>query len=99
MSLQPEFSLTVWNGFLLVISLIVIRFAPPALIDRDSLPRLDYFPPVVGFKRISLRVYLVTNTILLIYPTRCFSRLNRAPGFFSRASSFTCWGSPVMPWP
>jgi protein-S-isoprenylcysteine O-methyltransferase Ste14 len=51
-----------------MIALLALRFGIPALIRKDTLGELEFFPPVQGLERIALRVYFVTNTYLIFSP-------------------------------
>lgn len=68
MTLCPPIALTLWNGFLLIIPLLALRYGLPALVRRQALAELDYFPPVQNLERLALPVYFVTNTFLIFSP-------------------------------
>jgi len=68
MTIYPRFTLTVLNGFLLIIPLLVLRFGIPALVRKQALAELDYFPPAAGLEKAALKVYFVTNTFLVFSP-------------------------------
>jgi protein-S-isoprenylcysteine O-methyltransferase Ste14 len=68
MEIYPTITFTVLNGFLLIIPLLGLRFGLPALIRKEALSELDHFPPVIGFERIALKVYFITNTFLIFSP-------------------------------
>jgi protein-S-isoprenylcysteine O-methyltransferase Ste14 len=68
MNLFPEFSLTWMNGFLLMIPLLGLRYGIPAVLRKEALAELDYFPPVQGKEKIALKGYFITNTILIFSP-------------------------------
>jgi protein-S-isoprenylcysteine O-methyltransferase Ste14 len=68
MSIYPKITLTLINGFLLIIPLLILRFGVPALVHKAAMPKLDLFPPAEGFERIMMRIYFVTNTFLILSP-------------------------------
>ena len=68
MFIYPPVTFSLLNGFLLMIPLLALRFGIPALIRKDALGALAFFPPVRGFERIALKVYFVTNTYLIFSP-------------------------------
>ena len=68
MDFIPSINLTFINGFLLIIPMFIIRFGLPYLINPESLPKLQYFPEVIGVERIALRVYFITNTFIIFSP-------------------------------
>lgn len=68
MFFYPKITLTLLNGFLLVLPMLLLRFGVPALVHREALVALDHFPPVLGRERIALKIYLVTNTFIVFSP-------------------------------
>lgn len=64
----PDFALTWQNGFLPMVPLFILRFGAPAVIDRNAMPRLDFFPPTIGIERAALTIYFITNTTLIFSP-------------------------------
>ena len=68
MSLYPPIRFVLLNGFLLTLPMMVLRFGIPALLNKDALPELAYFPPVEGQEKIALKVYFISNTFLLFSP-------------------------------
>lgn len=68
MSFYPPITLSLWNGFLLMIPLLALRFGLPALVRKETLEELEFFPPVHGSERTALKVYFVTNTFLIFSP-------------------------------
>ncbi len=68
MSLRFEFTPIFWQGLLLLLPILLIRFGLPATIDRRALHRLSYFPPLVGAEKAAFWVYQITNLFLLVYP-------------------------------
>jgi len=68
MAIYPKITLTFLNGFLLIIPLLGLRLVLPALLRKETLAQLDYFPPVIGREQIALKVYFLTNTFLIFSP-------------------------------
>lgn len=68
MFIYPKITLTLLNGFLLVLPMLALRFGVPALVRSEALAALDYFPPLRGSERLALKVYLVTNTFIVFSP-------------------------------
>ena len=68
MDLYPKLTLTLLNGFLLTIPMLGSRFGIPALLRKEALQELDYFPPVAGFEQYALKAYFITNTFLVFSP-------------------------------
>jgi protein-S-isoprenylcysteine O-methyltransferase Ste14 len=64
----PQFSLTIQNGFWLMVPLFLMRFAIPRWINRESLRKLEFFPETLGIERNFLTVYFITNTIIIFSP-------------------------------
>ena len=79
MFLYPPLTITWANGFLLILPMLALRFGLPALISRESLTELDYFPPVQGGEQLALKVYFVTNTFLVFSPL--LAKIDPLPGF------------------
>lgn len=68
MTIYPKITLTLFNGFLLVIPLLLLRFGIPPLVNKVAGPKLDHFPPLEGFERVALNVYFITNIFLIFSP-------------------------------
>ncbi len=68
MDIYPPITLTLLNGFLLIIPLIVVRFGIPALVNKEAMPKLDYFPPTMGFENAVKPIYFVTELFLVFSP-------------------------------
>lgn len=68
MSLIPEYSINLINGFLLIIPMFLIRFGLAYIINPKSLSKLQYFPEVIGKEKTALKIYFLTNTILIFSP-------------------------------
>ena len=68
MSVYPSITFTIWNGFLLMAGLLALRFGIPAVIRKETLDELEFFPPVQGLERMALKTYFVTNTYLVFSP-------------------------------
>jgi protein-S-isoprenylcysteine O-methyltransferase Ste14 len=64
----PEIALTLLNGFLFILPLFVLRFGLPALVSKQALSDLQFFPPVEGVEQTALRVYTITNLFLVFSP-------------------------------
>lgn len=84
MTLYPSLTLTLLNGFLLVLPLFALRFGLPSLIRKTSLAELDHFPPLEGRENIALRIYFITNTFLIFSPLLAQIK-------FHGSSSWTGW--------
>ncbi len=68
MSIYPSITLTLLNGFLLIIPLIAARYGIPALVNEKAIPNLHYFPPSVGLEKKMEPVYFATNLFLIFSP-------------------------------
>lgn len=68
MNILPVIKLTVFNGFLLVLPLLLIRFILPLMINRQSLHKLEYFPETKGKESVALKAYFISNTIIIFSP-------------------------------
>ena len=68
MKLFPEFTFTLLNGFLLIIAMMVLRFGIPALVRKQSLKEMDFFPPVQGTEKPMLTLYTICNILLVLSP-------------------------------
>lgn len=68
MNSRPEFTPVFWQGLLLLLPIVWIRFGLAALVDRRALPRLQYFPPLQGIEQFAYYVYQATTVILFVYP-------------------------------
>ena len=68
MYFYPPLKLVLLNGFLLTLPMLVMRFGIPALLNKEALAELDYFPPVQGAERLALKIYFISNTFLLFSP-------------------------------
>lgn len=79
MSLYPPLTITWVNGFLLILPMLALRFCLPALIRKQALAELDYFPPVQGGEQLALKVYFVSNTFLVFSPL--LAKIDPVPGF------------------
>jgi protein-S-isoprenylcysteine O-methyltransferase Ste14 len=76
MNFLPQFTFTWLNGFLLILGMLVLRFGIPALIRKQSLKEMDFFPPVEGIEKTMLKLYTVSNILLVLTPL--FMRLEPA---------------------
>lgn len=76
MHFLPLFSLTIWNGFLFIIPMFLLRFLVPYVINPKSLPKLQYFPEVIGNEKLALKIYTITVTFLMFSPIINPIRLN-----------------------
>ena len=79
MYLYPPVRLVLLNGFLLTLPMIVLRYGIPALVNKETLSELAYFPPVQGPEKIALKVYFISNTFLLFSPL--LSAIDSTEGF------------------
>jgi hypothetical protein len=68
MTIYPKISLSFLNGFLLILPMLGLRYGIPALIRKDALAELDYFPPVQGVEKTALKVDFLSNTFLVFSP-------------------------------
>lgn len=68
MSIYPPLTITLVNGFWLMLPLLALRFGIPALLHREASAALDHFPPVIGKEQLALKVYLISNTFLIFSP-------------------------------
>lgn len=68
MNIYPPIKLGLLNGFLLTLPMLLLRFGVPALIKKEALAELDYFPPVQGLEKLALKVYFISNTFLIFSP-------------------------------
>jgi len=68
MSLCPGIHLTILNGFLLILPMLALRFGIPALMRKEALAELDYFPPVQDLEEVALKIYFISNTFLVFSP-------------------------------
>ncbi len=74
----PPLAFTWWNGFLLILPLLIVRFGLPLLMRVEALTELDYFPPVRGREQLALKVYFCSNTYLIFSPL--LAEIKPAPG-------------------
>lgn len=68
MKLYPPLTLNLLNGFCLVLPLLGFRYGIPALLRKDALQELAYFPPVQNREKLALKAYFITNTFLVFSP-------------------------------
>ncbi len=68
------------NGFLLLIPLIVIRYGLLWLINKESLNRAAFFPPLIGKEKIAFGFYQLASILLFVYP--CFLKINTTSVWF-----------------
>ncbi len=68
MVIYPKITLTLFNGFLLILPLLIFRFGIPALIRKSASAKLNYFAPAVGDEKTALTIYYYTNTFLVFSP-------------------------------
>lgn len=71
MKFLPIFDITIFNGFLLIIPLLVIRLLLVKIINPNVGDKLDYFPPTIGFENFALNGYFILNPILIFLPIIC----------------------------
>ena len=69
MYIYPPIKLSLLNGLILILPMLVLRFGLPALVRKEALADLDYFPPVHGPERTALRIYFATNIFLIFSPS------------------------------
>lgn len=55
------------NAFILILPILLIRFAPLKFVSKQALQRARYFPPVEGIEKAAFWVYQLTVTIMFIY--------------------------------
>ena len=82
MNIYPPITLTLLNGFLLIIPLLIVHFGLPTKFGKALKEKVDYTPSVKGVEKIALIVYFVSITFLILSPI--FSRI-RYIGFLSIA--------------
>lgn len=68
MAFFPQVGIYLLNGFILIIPLLFIRLVIPKYINKKSLSKLEYFPETIGFEKIALTTYFITNTFLIFSP-------------------------------
>jgi len=68
MKFYPQFAFTFMNGFLLILGMMILRFGIPALVRKQSLKEMDFFPPVEGMEKPMFTLYMVSNTLLVLSP-------------------------------
>jgi protein-S-isoprenylcysteine O-methyltransferase Ste14 len=68
MDIYPPLQFSLLNGFLLTLPMLILRFGIPALIKKEALAELDYFPPVRGLEKLALKIYFISNTFLIFSP-------------------------------
>ena len=68
MTIYPPIRFSLLNGFLLTLPMLILRFGIPALMKKEALAELDYFPPVQGSERLALKAYFLSNTFLIFSP-------------------------------
>lgn len=90
MRLLPLFSLTLWNGFILIIPMLLFRFLVPYIINPKSLPKLQYFPEVIGKEKIALKIYMITVNLLMFSPL--ISPIRTNTNIFVYGLSIYCLG-------
>jgi protein-S-isoprenylcysteine O-methyltransferase Ste14 len=56
------------NGAILVVPIILTRFLLMSLLNKEAVKRAAFFPPTVGFEKISYRINVLTTFLLLIVP-------------------------------
>ncbi len=79
MYIFPPLTLTLLNGFLLIIPLLVLRFGVPAAVNKKAGAKLDYTPQVKGFERTALTIYYITTGFLILSPV--FARIRTGTVF------------------
>ncbi len=67
MKLIPELSLSWWNGLLLLLPLIGIRYALLPALSRAAFAAAAGFPGTSERERVALRVHAAANWLLLLY--------------------------------
>lgn len=69
------------NGFLLLIPLILIRYGLLRLLNKESLKRAAFFPPVIGKEKVAFWFYQISTILLFLYS--CFLRIDiNSPWFY-----------------
>lgn len=53
-------------AFFLAIPIILIRFGLLAIVNKEALPRADYFAPLEGKERTAFWVYQITNILIFV---------------------------------
>ena len=56
------------NGFLLIIPLLLIRYLLLYVLDKRSLKRAAFIPPMSGIKKIPYWLYQISTLLLILYP-------------------------------
>ena len=64
----PPFKLIWSNGFLMILPMLVIRFLLPKGKTLGAMAKLQYFPETFGIERFALRIYFITNSLLVFSP-------------------------------
>lgn len=67
MNFFPNFKITLLNGFIMIIPLLIIRLWYPKKY-KGALDKLEYFPDTRGLERLGLTVYFITNTFIIFSP-------------------------------
>lgn len=80
MNIYPPIILTLFNGFLLILPLLVVHFGIPTKFGKALKEKVDYFPSVKGIEKFASNVYFVSITFLILSPI--LSRI-RYIGFLS----------------
>lgn len=68
MNIYPPIRFVLLNGFVLTLPMLILRFGIPALMKKEALAELDYFPPVQGLEKLALKIYFISNTFLIFSP-------------------------------
>lgn len=85
MAFYPALVFSMLNGFLLIIPMLGLRFGLPAIIRKESLAELAFFPPVRGLEKLALKTYFITNTFLIFSPIMAAIQLNTSFAIFGLA--------------
>lgn len=56
------------NAFWTILPLLFIRFVLLGILDKESLKRAAFFPPLAGKEKIAYWFYQISNVALLLYP-------------------------------
>ncbi|MGC6769372.1 hypothetical protein [Enterococcus sp. LJL51] len=56
------------NAFILMLPLLIIRFAILGVLNPKAVKEAAYFAPLSGNERIAYYIYQVANLVLLIFP-------------------------------
>jgi len=78
-----------FNGLILVLPILLVRFALLSLLNKEAVKRAAFFPPTKGIEKVAYRINPVATLALLVIPLFSRIEINGLTGFTGLGLFFT----------